>query len=163
MELWVKGADALHPGKFQIDYLLRAPWFIHTTEKHCQPDLIKVQVFLSFTCIKVCRMHFLCVWITLPLSKKHLSLDDILWRNDTKGFLSHKWWFSSADPGFSVEGPVQRTSRVVGSVLEEAMYMKSNCYRPQGKVMFSEACVILFTIGLVATRSLLTGMLSCLT
>ena len=29
------------------------------------------------------------------------------------------------------------------------------CYRPQGKVMFSEACVILFTIGLMATLSLL--------
>ena len=68
-----------------------------------------------------------------------------------------------ADPGFPVEAPVQRTSRVVGSVLAEAKYMKSNCYRPQGKVMFSEACVILFTIGLMATRSLLTGMFSCLT
>ena len=28
-------------------------------------------------------------------------------------------------------------------------------YRPQGKVMFSQACVILFTISLMATRSLL--------
>ena len=29
------------------------------------------------------------------------------------------------------------------------------CYRPQGKVSFSETYVILFTIGLMVTRSLL--------
>ena len=47
-----------------------------------------------------------------------------------------------------------------------------SCYQPQGKVMFSQASVILSTIGLMDTRSLLilvgysvgthpTGMLSC--
>ena len=36
----------------------------------------------------------------------------------------------------------------------------NNNYRPQGKVMFSQACVILSTIGLMATRSLLNLVIS---
>ena len=45
---------------------------------------------------------------------------------------------------------------VVNSVLADN-WIVDFCvhYRPQGKVMFSQACVILLTIGLMATRSLL--------